>query len=323
MTRCAVAMARVRIGELDLGRVARLAERSLRRWIEVVRTMARRAGRVPVGGRVGHRDIPVTRRTRRHDGCRCHGGMGLVACDAGVLRAVLHGDVRMASFAGCGRGSSHVRFVRGMAARALGMLGLTRRERGFLAVAAYAGLPRGCDEIVGLVTPLARRVAGSCGTPRLFVTSCTRRERRGRSRVRLMAIRAGLTPDVRRVLGRAFRVAGRAVGDDRWFMRCVAGRAANRGVVHDVRRIGPRLNVTIAARRNFYYWGKAVASEATLRISGPSTMAALDLLRVTGLATGRPRVLEADMGEVVASAALDPRLVHMGHMALTLSELRP
>jgi hypothetical protein len=323
VARRAVAMAWVRVRELYLGRVAGRTERRLRRRVEVVRSMTRRAGRVAMGGRVGRRDVPMARRARRGEGRGGCGGVRVVTGDAHVPRAVLHGDLRVAAFAGLGRGRAHVRLVRSVAGRALRMLGLARREGRLVAVAPDAGRPRRGEEFVRLVTAFARRVARRRRVPRLFVASRAGRDGGGRRCVRLMTIRARLAPDVRRVLGRPLRMAGRAVGDDRRLMSDVAARARDRRMVRNLGHAVSWLRVAADAGRSLLRRGEGMAGQATLRVSSLAAVTARDLLRVTGLATPWPRVFEAVAGKVVTTAALDVSLVHMGHVTLARPELCP
>jgi hypothetical protein len=92
-----VAMARVRVGELDLGRVTCRADRRLRRRREVVGAMARYT-RGPVMGRGVRRcDGLMARRACRYDGGRIGPRVRLVACDAGVLVPVRGHDVGVAA----------------------------------------------------------------------------------------------------------------------------------------------------------------------------------------------------------------------------------
>jgi len=99
MTSDTAVVARIRVGELDLAGVARLADRRLRGWREVMRAMARHAGRPGVGSRVRRRDRLVARRAIRSYRAAVRRWMRRVAGDTRALRPVLDLDVRVAAFA--------------------------------------------------------------------------------------------------------------------------------------------------------------------------------------------------------------------------------
>ncbi len=178
-------------------------------------------------------------------------------------------------------------------------------QRGLGAVAADARVVTD-DEVVGRVASGALIVGGRVRLRCLRMAGRAGRLRRGRGLVGVMAVEASRRGCMLGVLGRSLVVATRAVCGDhrRRLVQVVAGRAVDRGVLHDGGQMAFGSGVAVDARGRGAPEPEHVAGQAVGRTGLTAVMRDASFFGVALPADRRTRVLEAVALEVVTGVAL-------------------